>query len=131
MPVKINWAMNVQIDGGPRVASSGAVDVDAYESIEVTVPKSPAAGTAGEAIVKVMPAGADVLFLLIQTDTYANAPLSYKAADSTKAVKLDAQQTLVGLGAASLLDKVPTTLTFLNSGTTPAKVRVIVGRKAV
>jgi len=131
MPVKINWAMNVQIDGGPRVASSGAVDVDAYESIEVTVPKSPAAGQSGEAIVKVMPAGADVLFLLIQTETYANAPLSYKAADSTKAVKLDAQQTLVGAGAASLLDKVPTTLTLLNSGATPAKVRIIVGRKAV
>ena len=131
MPVKINWAMNVQIDGGPRVASSGAVEVDAYESIEVTVPKSPAAGTAGEAIVKVMPVAADVLFLLIQTDTYTNAPLSYKAADSTKAVKLDAQQTLVGAGAASLLDKVPTTLTLLNSGATPAKVRIIVGRKAV
>ncbi len=130
MPVKINWAMNVQIDGGPRVASSGAVDVDAYESIEVTVPKK-TNGTNGEAVVKVMPAAADVLFLLIQTDTYTNAPLSYKAADSTKAVRLDAQQTLVGAGAASLLDKVPTTLTLINSGATPAKVRIIVGRKAV
>jgi len=132
MPVKINWAMNVQIDGGPRVASSGAVEVDAYDSIEVTVPKSPAAGTAGEAIVKVVPgAAADFLFLLIQADTYKNVPLSYKADTSTKAVRLDAQQVLIGSGATGLLDKPPTSLTFLNSGTAPVNVRIIVGRKAV
>ena len=131
MSVKINWAMNVQIDGGPRVASSGAVEVDAYDSIEVTVPKN-TNGTNGTATVKVQPgAAADVLFLLIQTDTYKNSPLSYTAENSTKSVKLDAQQTLIGAGATSLLDKPPTTLTFVNTGQTPAAVRILVGRKAV
>jgi hypothetical protein len=131
MPVKINWAMNVQIDGGPRVASSGAVEVDAYDSIEVTVPKHNN-GTNGTAVVKVGPgAAADFLFLLIQTDSYKNAPLSYTSETSTKSVKLDAQQTLIGAGATGLLDKPPTSLTFTNTGLTPATVRIVVGRKAV
>lgn len=131
MSVKINWALNVQVEGGPRVASADSVEVDAYDNIEVTVPKH-TGGQDGKAAVVVQPGAAtDVLFLLIQTDVYKGSPLSYKVEGSTKSVKLDAQQTLVGSGATSLLDGAPTTLHFSNAGAADATVRILVGRKAV
>ncbi|HZT58773.1 MAG TPA: hypothetical protein VFA21_09135 [Pyrinomonadaceae bacterium] len=131
MSVKIHWALNVQVDGGPRVSASDAVEVDAYDYIEVSVPKHDN-GKDGEATADVQPgASADVLFLLIQTDTYKDSPLSYTVENSTKSVKLDAQQTLVGAGATGLLDGPPTKLNFSNAGASDASVRILVGRKAV
>jgi hypothetical protein len=131
MSVKIHWALNVQVDGGPRLSAADAVEVDAYDNIEVTVPKH-ANGQDGTAIVDVQPgAAADVMFLLIQTDIYQGSPLSYKVENSNKSVKLDAQQTLVGAGATGLLDGPPTKLNFSNAGLADASVRILVGRKAV
>jgi hypothetical protein len=131
MSVKINWALNVQVDGGPTISAADSIEVDAYDSIEVTVPKK-TNGTDGKATVNVQPGGAaDVLFLLIKANTYANAPLSYKVDGGTKSVKLDSQQTLIGAGATSLLDGAPTKLIFSNAGAADASVRILVGRKAV
>jgi hypothetical protein len=131
MAVKINWALNVQVDGGPKVSAADSVEVDAYDNIEVTVPKKNN-NVDGTATVNVQPGGAaDVRFLLIQSDTYKNAPLSYKVDGTTKSVKLDAQQTLIGAGAAGLLEAAPAKLIFTNTGPTDAAVRILVGRKAV
>lgn len=131
MSVKIHWVLNVQVDGGPRISAGDSVDVDAYDNIEVTVPKH-SNGQDGTATVDVQPGSAsDVMFLLIQADNYQGSPLSYTVEGSAKSVKLDAQQTLVGSGATGLLDGAPTKLNFNNSGTADASVRILVGRKAV
>jgi hypothetical protein len=131
MSVKINWALNVQVDGGPSLAASDAIEVDAYDIIEVNVPKQNN-GTDGKATVKVAPGGAaDVLFLLIKSDVYKNAPVSYKVDGGTKTVKLDSQQTLIGAGATGLLEAAPNKLVFTNNGQADANVRILVGRKAV
>jgi hypothetical protein len=131
MSVKIHWTLNVQVEGGPRVAAADSVEVDAYDNIEVTVPKHTGADD-GIAVVGVQPGDASqVLFLLISADAYKDSPVSYKVGSSTKSVKLDAQQTLVGAGATGLLDGAPNELTFSNAGDADAKVRVLVGRKAV
>ncbi len=128
---KIKWALNVQVEGGPRVAAADSVEVDAYDNIEVTVPKNDGTDD-GVAVVGVQPGDASsVLFLLISADTYKDSPLSYTVGDSDKSVKLDAQQTLVGAGATGLLDDAPKKLTFSNAGDADAKVRILVGRKAV
>lgn len=133
MAVKINWALNVQVDGGPAIAASDAVEVDAYDIIDVKVPKQTPGPpvTPGKTTVTVAPGtAADVLFLLIQSDTYKPTALSYKIDGGSKDVKLDSQQTLIGSGATGLLEAAPAKLVFTNTGQDDANVRILVGRKA-
>ena len=130
MAIKINWALNAQITDGPRVVASDAIDVDAYDNIEVTVPKHQG-NNDGTAPVDVQPGDqSHVMFLLIKADTYQNSPLSYTIDGTNKKVTLDAPQLLIGAGAVSLLAAAPTKLIFTNKGATDASVRILVGRKA-
>jgi hypothetical protein len=130
MSVKINWACNVQVVNGPKISASDTIEVDAYDNVEVMVPKHQN-NADGKATVDVQPGDqSQVMFLLIQSDTYKGGSVSYAVKGSTKSVKLDAQQSLIGSGAVSLLDGAPTKLTFTNSGPADASVRILIGRKA-
>ncbi|HWT03004.1 MAG TPA: hypothetical protein VN256_22325 [Pyrinomonadaceae bacterium] len=132
MSVKINWSCNVQVINGPKLSGADTVEVDAYDNIEVNVPKKPSGPNNGSATVEVQPgAQAKVMFLLIQAGTYQGAPLTYKVDGSNKpAVRLDAQQLMIGSGAVSLLDGSPTKLVFENSSAADIPVRILIGRKA-
>jgi hypothetical protein len=127
MSVQINWSFSVQVSNGPKISSSDTIDVDAYDSIQVTVPQNNGGdGT----VVEVQPGvTAQVQFLLIKSDSYDS--LSYRVADALNAVSLDTEQVLLGAGAMSLLPKAPTTLTFFNESGTDASVHILVGRKAI
>jgi hypothetical protein len=130
MSIKINWSCNVQVVNGPKISGADTIEVDAYDNIEVSVPKSEN-GTDGTATVEVQPGAQDhVMFLLIQAGSYQDGPLSYQVEGSSKSVALDSQQLLIGAGAISLLDGAPTSLTFTNTGATDASVRILIGRKA-
>jgi hypothetical protein len=101
MSIKINWALNVQVADGPRVVAADAVDVDAYDNIEVVVPKNQN-NTDGTATVDVQPGDqSNVMFLLIKADTYQNSPVSYTVEGSKESVKLDAQQLLIGAASSA------------------------------
>ena len=130
MSVKINWSCNVQVINGPKLSGADTLEVDAYDNIEVTVPKK--GQNNGTATVEVQPgAQTKVMFLLIQAGTYQGAPLTYKVDGSAKpAVRLDAQQLMIGSGAVGLLDGAPTKLNFENSGAADVPVRILIGRKA-
>jgi hypothetical protein len=129
MSIKINWAFNAQVAGGPKVAAAESVEVDAYENIEVVVPKHDA--NDGTAEVGIVPADTgEILFLLIKADNYTDTQLSYVIGDATDAVALDAQQVFIGAGAVGLLGDSPSKLTFTNKGSKDIAVRILVGRKA-
>jgi hypothetical protein len=132
MSVKINWSCNVQVINGPKLSGADTIEVDAYDNIEVTVPKKPAQGNdPGKATVEVQPgAQSKVMFLLIQAGTYQGGPLGYKVDVSTKLVKLDAQQLMIGSGAVGMLDGAPTKLNFENTSAADIPVRILIGRKA-
>ncbi len=40
MTEKINWTLNVQVVGGPKILSSDTIEVDAYDKIDVTIEPS-------------------------------------------------------------------------------------------
>lgn len=129
MSIKINWAFNAQVASGPKVAAAETVDVDAYENIEVLVPKKGIAD--GSAAVGIVPADTGrVLFLVIKSDNYTDALLSYKVNANADAVALDTQQVFIGAGSVGLLGTAPVKLTFTNKGSKDALVRILVGRKA-
>ncbi|MHC4086023.1 MAG: hypothetical protein ACYSWZ_00795 [Planctomycetota bacterium] len=129
MSAKINWAIDVQIVGGPKVSLSQTVSVEAYDNIEVTV----ADGAEGEDIL-ILPGGTgQVQFLLIRSNRYG-ADLSYSVnaaeADSTKRIRLDSPQLLMGEGAVNILGTPPHTLFFYNNLGQDAAIQILVGRQA-
>lgn len=123
--IKINWVLNVQVIGGPKVSASETITVDAYDKIEVIIP-------AGEdKKVEVQPGGSgQVQFLLISSNQYGDA-LTYKVnEDTADEIKLNALQLLIGDGAVGLLGAAPEKLLFSNGMDSETSIQILVGRKA-
>jgi len=127
MAEKINWTLNVQVTGGPRLSASSTLTVDAYDKIQVGIE----AGAADKKV-EVQPGGAGhVHFLLILSNPYGEG-LTYKVNDSgsSKVMKLDGPHLLTGKGAVELLDPAPTSLFFSSSLGEDAAVEILIGREA-
>jgi hypothetical protein len=125
MSEKINWTLNVQVVGGPKMSASRTETVDAYDKIGVTV-------AAGETeVVEIQPGNAGrVQFLLISSNEFDDK-LTFKVNNAGKDIALDAMQLLVGDGAVGLLPAAPKSLAITNSLADPVEIQVIVGRKAI
>jgi len=130
MSEKINWTLNVQVVGGPKISASKTMTVDAYDKIEVIIPGGDDA-TPGAATVEVQPGGSDqVQFMLITSSVY-DAKLTYSV-DGGSSIKLDAPHLLMGSGAVGLLGSTQQQFAFSNSAGTDkeASIEILVGRKA-
>jgi hypothetical protein len=134
MPEKINWTITAQVVGGPLITESQALEIEAYDKIQVTI-----ANGDSDKEIEVQPGGADkVSFLLIRSDKYndvdnGSVNLSFKVNDSTNdEINLDAPLLLIGNGATGVLvpGEAPQKLFFTNSlGTdNDANIEILVGR---
>jgi len=126
MTESINWSLNAQVSGGPKVMASDTKEIEAYDKIKVTIE----AGTTEE--VDIQPGVDDrVKFLLIKSDTYSK-DLTYKVNNPTSAdiIKLDALHVFIGIGAVGLLKESPKKLIFTNDLATPVSIEILVGRIA-
>jgi hypothetical protein len=129
MSKKLNWAVNIQVAGGPTISTSDTMEVEAYDVIQTTI-----ADQANNQEVQVQPGPlASVRFVLITADSYSDE-LTYTvndgAADGATDVKLDGLQLLIGQGAGDLLQKAPAKLAFTNKAGKAIGVTILVGRKA-
>lgn len=121
MSKKISWSFKVQVAGGPSLAASDTIEVDAYDVLEAVV----AAG--GSETLNVQP-GDDAQFLFIMSTSYKD--MSYEV-DGGSAVTLDGAHVLVGEGAVSLLGATQNEFKFTNGGGEDVTVSILVGRDAV
>ncbi len=125
MTESINWSLNVQVIGGPKIMASDSKEIEAYDKIEVTVEEN----TTKQ--VEIQPGGDDrVQFLLIKSDTYSEN-LTYKVNELTTIIELDALQVFIGNGAVGLLTESPNKLVFTNDLATPVSIEILVGRMAI
>ena len=127
MPLNITWTLNVQVSGGPNLANSEKIDIDAYDRVTVTLDS-----TASKTL-EVQPGGAGkVNFLLVRSSKYGDN-LTFKVnAAGNPAHKLTGPLVLVGADGVALLDEPPNTLIITNNLPQPAAViEILVGRKAV
>jgi len=127
MTESINWSLNVQVIGGPKVMASDTKEIEAYDKIEVTIE----AGTTEQ--VEIQPGGdGRVQFMLIKSDTYSEE-LTYKVNDptSTDIIKLDALHVFIGTGAVGLLKEPPEKLLFTNGLLESVSIEILVGRMAI
>ena len=121
MPEKINWTLNVQVVGGPKVSASDTLDVEAYDKIEAVIPAG------GSATIDVQP-GTGAQFLLITAGSYAD--MTYEVDSSGTTVTLDGPHVLIGSGAVGLLGSTQNQFEFSNAGGEDVTVDILVGRDA-
>jgi hypothetical protein len=133
MAHSIQWSLSIKINGGPQLSSSKAIDVEAYDSIRVTIlGTGNPGGPDVDKEVEIQPgsAGGQVTFLAITSDRY-DPTLTYKVnADTNPAIALDQPHVLVGEGAVALLDPAPTRLFFSSSIAQNTEVQILAGRDA-
>ncbi len=141
MSPNISCSLAVEITGGPEIAITPSVVVDAYDRIDAVIPATTpgpggGASTPGKATLDVQPGTAGkVQFLLITSSVY-DSKLTYKVddkpADPDNQV-LDAPLFLMGAGAVSLLGSTQKKFKFANDITpaTSASIVIFVGRKAI
>ena len=129
MAEKINWTLDVQVEGGPKISDSRTMVLEAYDKIEVVIND----GSTGVEV-EVQPSeAAKVQLLLIRSSQYGSK-LSYSLnapeGDEAKRIKLDALQLLVGEGGMGLLGDAPKKLYFYNSlgAGKDASITILVGR---
>jgi hypothetical protein len=103
MPTNISWKLSLEIQSGPNIVVANAMQVDAYDRIEVKIPDSTAAPVATNVDVQPGAAG-KVKLLLIRSTKYDNN-LKYKVHDSTTPDRvLNDTVFLVGAGGLDLLE---------------------------
>jgi hypothetical protein len=133
MTESINWSLNVQVIGGPKVMASDTIDkIEAYDKIKVYIDEGTETSTVKE--VEIQP-GKDgrVKFLLIKSDNYSiseSEKLTYTVNDLETDIELDALQVFIGNGAVMLLTEEPEKLVFTNKLNTPVSIEILVGRMA-
>lgn len=120
----ITISVEVRLASGPAWASTQQLMVDAVDVIDVVI-----ASGATDFKVPVQPGGV-VKMILVSPDP-ASGELSYKSETSgTEIYKLDQPHLLMGEGGVGMLEGAvaPTSLFFSKSGTTDARVSILVGR---
>src|SRR6266568_1953971 len=112
MAETINWTLEVQIGGGQKKGASQAINVEACDKLDFTVPAGDNA-VPGTITAAVQPGGAGrVQFLLICSNLY-DANLAY-AVDGGSAIKLDSPQVFFGGGSIELLGATQKQFVFTN-----------------
>ena len=122
----IDINVSARVKGGPSVAFSESLDLDAYDKLEVTV----AAG--GSETIQLVPVATNaVQCLFIQSSQY-DPNITYQVNGGGPNIALDSPQNFVGEGAVSALDAAaPSTLDFSNGlATDDVSIQILVGRTA-
>ncbi len=139
MPERINWTIDVQVSGGPKILTSQSIAVEAYDSIKVTVlgtgdPPVPLDADTNKEV-QVQPGGSGAVSFLAITSNRYDTGLTYQVNEeadpsTNPGIALDRPHILVGQGAVSLLDPAPTSLFFSSTIVEDAEIHILVGRDA-
>lgn len=133
MATNVSWKLNLAIQSGPSVTISNAVQVDAFDRIEVIVPDTTSSPTATTVDVQPSAVG-KIKVLLIRSNKYGDQ-LKYRIHDNTTDERvLNDAIFLTGAGSLDLLEDPSAPLDKLLITNTTGQdviVEIIVGRTAV
>lgn len=124
---KLTYTVSAQLANGPKLASAGTVDVEAYGKFSATI----AAGAADLEVALPWGSGGKAAVLLMKPSKPSDT-LSYKVNDKSAASSfaLNGPHLLLGTGAVALLDPAPARLFFSNAGTEDLAVEILIGGDA-
>lgn len=126
MPHAINVRLSVTVNQGPQMATSRTLQLDAYDTLDVTIPADDTPHA-----VEVQPDDGDQVRLLVITASSYDPALAWEADESGMARRLDEPVVLAGTSLASLIGSAGNTIAFTNDGDTDQTVQILVGRQAV
>jgi hypothetical protein len=134
MSINISWKLNLEIQSGPNIVVTNAVQADAFDRIEAKIPNSTAAPPVATTVDVQPGAVGKIKLLLIRSNKYGD-DLQYQVHDSgaTK-IALNDAVFLVGAGSLDLLENAGAPLDkLLVTNTTGQDVvlEIIVGRSAI
>jgi hypothetical protein len=122
MPEKLSWTFATRVLGGPTVAGSGEVDVDAYVKLAVTIKKNSSQD------VEVFPGAGGSAQLVVISPAKPDPKLTYNLGGTD--VPLDGPHILIGSGAVRMLGQTVGTLKVKNDTKEDAQLSIIAGRDA-
>lgn len=126
MPHAINVRIAVKVDRGPQVTTSRTFELDAYDTLSVTIPADGAAH-----VVEVQPDDGAQLRLLVVTASSYDADLTWDPDESGTARALDEPLLLAGESVSGLLGSAANTIAFTNGTSADVDVQILVAREAV
>lgn len=134
MTQSLTWSLKVAVVNGPQFSETKNLTFDAYDKIDVVVPKATdgATPTPGAATVEVQPGGTGQVQFLLLTSSVYDAKLTFTV-DGGSAIKLDAPLILGGAGLVAMLGETQKEFAFSNAiaPAAPTVVSILVGRKAI
>lgn len=122
MPEKLNWTFAARVLGGPTIAESGELDVEAYVKLAVTIKK----GATQD--VEIFPGGGGSAQIVVISPAKPSVKLTYDVGGTD--VPLDGPHVLIGGGAVGMLGDKIGTLKFKNDTTADADLSILAGRDA-
>lgn len=122
MSEKLNWTFAARVLGGPTIADSGELDIEAYVKLAVTIKK----GATQD--VEVFPGAGGSAQIVVINPAKASDKLTYEV--GTTNVPLDGPHILIGSGAVGMLGNKIGTLKFKNNTTEDAELSILAGRDA-
>ena len=122
MAETLNWNFVANITGGPTLVGAGALDIEAYVKVNVTVPAN------DDLDVEILPGAGGALQVLVISPATPNLDLTYDV--DGEAISLDGPHVLIGAGAARLLGAAVGTLTFTNGTAEDIDLSILAGRDA-
>lgn len=125
MPHTITLQHTVTVGGGPQIVASRALTLDAYDTLDVTIPADGAPHS-----VEVQPDDGAQLRLLTITAASYDPPLAWEADASGTTRQLDQPVVLAGASLTSLVGTPANAIAFTNGGPEDRTVRILVGRQA-
>ena len=120
MPEKLNWTFAARVLGGPTIADSGEVEIEAYVKLAVTVKK----GTTQD--VEIFPGDGGSASVVVINPVEPSDKLTYEVGPDK--VPLDGPHVLIGAGAVGMLGNKVGTLKFENGTAHDAEVSILAGR---
>lgn len=126
MPHTIKVRMTITVDGGPQVAASRVLEVDAYDTLDVVIPND---GNAHS--VEVQPDDGDQLRLVLLSASSYDPLVTWEADGSGTTHALDEPLLLAGESVAGLLRTPDNEIAFTNGGGDEVRLQILVGRDAV
>jgi hypothetical protein len=123
---QLQWNVTVRAVGGPQIGSTGAITLDAYDKLAISVPKKGTPDDGHKVSVDLAPAGEKVALLVVRPTKGDELVMTIDGND----VAVDGPLVLLGKGAVSLLSDA-TTLELTNNDTqAEAVLDILVGREA-
>ena len=122
MAEKLSWTFAARVLGGPTVARSGDLEVEAYTKLAVTIKKNTTQD------VEIFPGAGGSAQLVVISPAAPSDKLTYEVGG--KKVPLDGPHIMIGSGAVGMLGSAVGTLKFENKTAQDADIAIIAGRDA-